>query len=359
MKRHTALVAAMVLLVGLLPLPSNAQWTYDMFFPLIPDPGYGDNFGDARSGGRTHEGLDIMSPKMTPVIAVADGTIGWMHDEQGGDCCAMELRHDDGYESWYIHLNNDTPGTDDGLGWGFAPGIEQGVHVRAGQLIAYVGDSGNAESAGSHLHFELHSPDGDALNPYTHLNAATRLGAPVDGHYTEPFWDDDGNVHEPNIIRLADLGVTAGCDYARYCPDRSVTRGQMATFIARTLDLTPSGNDWFTDDNGNTHEDGINALADDEISTGCGDELYCPNEPITREHMATFMARAFDLPASDVNPFDDVDDNQHLWAIQALAAVGITNGCGDGNYCPDDPVSRAQMASFLIRAIDWLAEQEA
>ncbi len=271
----------------------------------------------------------------------------------------MELEHDDGYESWYIHLNNDTPGTDDGLGWGFAPGIEQGVHVQAGQLIGYVGDSGNAESSGSHLHFELHGPDGAVLNPYTHLNAATRLGAPVDDDYSEPFWDDDGNIHEPNIIRLAGLGVTAGCDIARYCPEESVTRAQMATFLARTLDLSPSGVEWFTDDNRNTHEDGINALADEQVSSGCDVGLYCPNDPITREHMASFMARAFDLPPSDVNPFGDLANNRHVAAIQALAAVGITTGCGDGNYCPDDPVTRSQMASFLIRAIDWLAEQAA
>ena len=63
--------------------------------------------------------------------------------------------------------------------------------------------------------------------------------------------------------------------------------------------------------------------------------------------------------ASNVNPFGDVDNNQHLAAIQALAAVGITTGCGDTNYCPDEPVTRIQMASFLIRATDWLAEQAA
>ena len=84
-----------------------------MYFPVVGENYYTDTFGAPRSGGRTHQGVDIMADKMTPVIAVASGTVGWMHNEQGGDCCAMELKHDDGWVSWYIHLNNDTPGTDD------------------------------------------------------------------------------------------------------------------------------------------------------------------------------------------------------------------------------------------------------
>lgn len=350
-------MAALALVVSLVPAPTNAQSTYDMIFPVIPDPGYTDTFGAPRGGGRTHEGTDIMAPKMTPVVAVANGTVGWMHDEQGGDCCALEINHDDGYESWYIHLNNDTPGTDDGLGWGFAEGITQGARVYAGQLIGWVGDSGNAENSGSHLHFELHAPDGTVLNPFEHLNAATRLDAPIEsGTFSGTFWDDDGSVHEVNIDRLAALGVTGGCAPYQYCPDDSVTRAQMATFLMRALDLPLSEQDWFDDDNGSTHEDGINALAAAGISSGCTADSFCGGDFITREHMATFMARAFDLPASSDNPFADVTDNQHTWAIRALAAAGITSGCGNGDYCPADPVTRAQMASFLIRAIDWLAE---
>src|SRR5665811_1808472 len=72
---------------------------------------YTDTFNAARSGGRTHGATDIMADKMIPVVAAADGIVGWMQDERGGNCCAMELNHDDGWASWYIHLNNDTPGT--------------------------------------------------------------------------------------------------------------------------------------------------------------------------------------------------------------------------------------------------------
>ena len=354
MRRPTTLLAVLALTIGLMPIPSQAQSIYEMIYPLVPDFPYSDNFGDPRSGGRTHAGIDIPAPKMTPVVAVANGTIGWMHDEQGGNCCALELQHDDGWESWYIHLNNDTPGTDDGQGWGFAEGIHQGAQVYAGQLIGWVGDSGNAEATIPHLHFELHDPDGTVLNPFEHLNAATRLDAPIaDGSFAGAFWDDDGSVHEENIDRLADLGVTGGCAPYQFCPDDSVTRAQMATFLMRALDLPEAADDPFDDDNGSTHEAAINALVAAGISSGCSADSFCGSDFVTREHMATFMARAFDLPPSDDQPFGDVVENQHAWAIRALAAAGITSGCGNGDFCPDDPVTRAQMASFLIRAIDW------
>ena len=84
----------------------------------------------------------------------------------------MAINHDDGWRTWYLHLNNDRPGTDDGKGWGFAPGIKSGVHVEAGQVIGYLGDSGNAETTPAHLHFELQQPDGTEVNPYDHLREA-------------------------------------------------------------------------------------------------------------------------------------------------------------------------------------------
>ncbi|HEY5890103.1 MAG TPA: VCBS repeat domain-containing M23 family metallopeptidase, partial [Acidimicrobiia bacterium] len=151
---------------------ASASDPYEILFPVAGENSYSDTFGDPRPGGQTHEGVDILAEKMTPVVAAADGVVGWVHDEQGGDCCAMQLLHSDGYSSWYIHLNNDTPGTDDGLGWGFAPGVTTGVAVSAGQIIGYVGDSGNAEAAPSHLHFELRDPSGVAFDPYPSLLAA-------------------------------------------------------------------------------------------------------------------------------------------------------------------------------------------
>lgn len=160
---------------------------YPMIFPVVGENRYSDTFGACRGSGcsRGHEGVDIIAAKMTPVVAVADGTVRWIRNGIGTDCCYMALAHDDGWESWYIHLNNDTmlpdgTVTDDGLGYGFVEGLESGSRVFAGQLIGWVGDSGNAEWTVSHLHFELHKPDGTVINPTPSADAAARIPAPYD-----------------------------------------------------------------------------------------------------------------------------------------------------------------------------------
>ncbi len=188
-RRSARLAAALLALLLVAPAPAAGQEgepppaepppeVHPIVFPVAGPNHYTDTWGAPRSGGRHHEGTDIMADKMVPVVAAASGTVGWMHDTQGGKCCAMALEHDDGWATWYIHLNNDTPGTDDGLGWGFADGIASGVHVEAGQLIGWVGDSGNAEWTAPHVHFELHRPDGTKINPYPSLRAAVEVTTP-------------------------------------------------------------------------------------------------------------------------------------------------------------------------------------
>ncbi len=153
-----------------------AQELYPMAFPIDGPHSFTDTFGAPREGNRLHEGIDIFAEKMTPVVAVADGTVvtATIGDRAGR---YIVLEHTDGWQSYYIHLNNDSPGSDDGLLNEPVAGISVGAKVRAGDLLDYVGDSGNAEETPSHLHFELHSPDGRVVNPYPHLLAAS--GAPV------------------------------------------------------------------------------------------------------------------------------------------------------------------------------------
>ncbi|OFW66296.1 MAG: hypothetical protein A2Z12_09595 [Actinobacteria bacterium RBG_16_68_21] len=151
---------------------------YDLVFPVAGPNGYVDSFFAARGSG-IHHATDIMADKMTPVVAAHDGVVtringsgnqSWI--DTYGRCCTIHITHDDGWESVYIHLNNDTPGTDDGQGWGIAPDIALGVTVHAGQVIGYVGDSGNAEGTAPHLHFELYDSEGIAVDAYNALRIA-------------------------------------------------------------------------------------------------------------------------------------------------------------------------------------------
>ncbi|NHZ70149.1 MAG: hypothetical protein GWP18_00735, partial [Proteobacteria bacterium] len=140
-----ALVAA-TLAISSAPPPAVAaeEEIYPLVFPVVGRVYYSDTFGACRDGcSRSHIGNDILTYglKGLPVVAAHEGVVRWISTDLGRACCAIwGITADDGWETWYIHLNNDTPGTDDGNGWGFAPGIEPGVRVQAGQLIGWIGD---------------------------------------------------------------------------------------------------------------------------------------------------------------------------------------------------------------------------
>jgi hypothetical protein len=164
------------------------------------------------------------------------------------------------------------------------------------------------------------------------------------------FYDDDRSVHEDNIERLAASKVTVGCDYYRFCPSDAVTRGQMAAFINRAMNLPKGSGDSYTDDNGSMFEADIQALASAGIAEPCATKRYCPDAPMTREMMAVFLSRALDLSPSSKDYYTDDDSSKYEAEIQALAKSGITKGCDTNRFCPKDSVTRAQMASFLTRA---------
>lgn len=170
---------------------------------------------------------------------------------------------------------------------------------------------------------------------------------------------DPGSTHAENIAQMYNEGITFGCDDdGNYCPTEAVNRAQMATFIARALDLTPVGPNPFSDvSDGGTHTPNIIAVAEAGITFGCNSEgtAFCPDEIISREQMASFLARAFGLTPVGENPFGDVaNSGAHTPNIIAVAEAGITFGCNSEGteYCPNDDVNRAQMASFIIRAIN-------
>ena len=162
-----------------------------------------------------------------------------------------------------------------------------------------------------------------------------------------------GEKFATDIAWLFNEGITFGCDDSPplFCPSGLVTRGQMATFLTRALDLPATTTDYFTDDETNVHEDRINRLRASGITFGCGPTTFCPDGLVTRAQMATFLTRGLDLPAAATDYFTDDETNIHEERINRLRASEITSGCGPTTFCPDGMVTRGQMAAFLHRAL--------
>ena len=165
------------------------------------------------------------------------------------------------------------------------------------------------------------------------------------------FYDIADSIFEGDITWLLKAGITSGCDVNRFCPRASVTREQMASFLVRALRLPPTTRDFFNDDDGSMHEGSINRLAASGITSGCGYRRYCPRASVTREQMASFLARAWRLPSSTRDFFRDDERSAHEGDINRIAAAGITGGCTSTQFCPRVSVTRGQMAAFLHRAL--------
>ena len=168
--------------------------------------------------------------------------------------------------------------------------------------------------------------------------------------YPGCFSDVERSLFQLEIEWLVTAGITVGCADSYFCPTRGVTRGQMASFLARALDLPVTAADFFTDDAGSIYEVDINRVASAGITGGCGEGSYCPGSITTRGQMATFLTRALGLPGSPTDYFADDPGSIHENEINAVAQAGITNGCTTVSFCPDATVTREQMAAFLYRA---------
>ncbi|HNO32298.1 MAG TPA: S-layer homology domain-containing protein, partial [Anaerolineales bacterium] len=170
------------------------------------------------------------------------------------------------------------------------------------------------------------------------------------------------------IESLYDSGITGGCSTnpLSYCPTQAVTRAQMAVFLLKGIhgsSYAPpavNGNTGFNDVASDYWAAAwIKQLAAEGITGGCGVGIYCPDNTVTRDQMAVFLLKAkygssYAPPAVNGDTgFTDVPSD--YWAaawIKQLAAEAITGGCGSGVYCPDNPVTRDQMAVFLQRTFN-------
>jgi len=149
-----------------------------LIFPVAGPTTYIDDFGQPRPGG-PHQGNDLMAAKKTPVVAVEPGTIKFWTTSAGAGCM-LYLYGASGTTYLYIHLNNDLTMKNDNRGKcvpgvAYARGLKNGAKVQAGQMVGFVGDSGDANGLASHLHFEVHPGGGAAVSPFPYLQTAQHL----------------------------------------------------------------------------------------------------------------------------------------------------------------------------------------
>ena len=255
-----------------------------------------------------------------------------------------------------------------------AEGLQLGDYVAQGEKLgvmagAFSGaDSCGIASSGMHLHVLM------ATKPFT-----------MDGKtFSDSYWYDGVDLYStqngPSTIfadvpatywawnyieRLYNAGITGGCGSSplTYCPEDTVTRAQMAVFLLRgehgSTYTPPNASGTVFSDVPSTYwaANWIEQLASEGITSGCGTGVYCPETSVTRAQMAVFLLRAKHgsayIPPAATGVFTDVPAD--YWAaawIEQLAAEGITSGCGNGAYCPDQSVTRAQMAVFLVKTFN-------
>jgi murein DD-endopeptidase MepM/ murein hydrolase activator NlpD len=335
----------------------------DLTFPVDGAVSFPDTYDAPRGGGtRVHKATDLGGPNAygLPIHAAVAGKVTWITGLDGTEPhatagYAIGIEGVDGRRYNYIHL-----GRQDGPpGEAYAPGIVRNAFVQRGQLIGFLGHSGNASPSWPHLHFEIvdarvTDPYGtNRMNPYPSLVAAKARGdLPLDGRR---FLDVPATFsHHAAIIWLADSGITTGCGSRTFCPNVAVNRGQLATFLAKSLGLPePVSLDHFSDVPANhSHARGIAQLAEHGIARGAADGTYAPNRAVTREQMASLLSTARGLQTASVVdlPFTDVRPRSvHAGAIAALYHHRIALGSGD-LFHPTRPVTRAEMAAFLQRS---------
>ena len=179
----TVLVAAVLTPFTPASPAAAAETVKPIVFPVDGNVAYSDTFGACRDGcARTHEGQDLMGKRMLPLLSTVNGTVHRLtFNTPGTGGNSVVIKGTDGWTYHYLHMNNDTPGTDDGKAarrYVFPDNIVLGAKVSRGQLLGYMGDSGNAESTSPHVHFEIRQPPapgsytGAPINAYPSLRQA-------------------------------------------------------------------------------------------------------------------------------------------------------------------------------------------
>jgi hypothetical protein len=196
------------------------------------------------------------------------------------------------------------------------------------------------------------------LAPTRSIEGACPAGVP-DAGFTDIV---SSQPHGTAIDCVAWWEITTGVSTGRYDPAGSVTRAQMATFVARLLErlgypLPAAPADYFDDDGGSVHEGAVNQLAAIGVVRGKAPRWYAPDERVTRAQMATFLVRAVELATGQPmlggpDAFGDDDGDTHEANIDRLVETGLALGVAPGRYAPNTDVRREQMATFIARVLD-------
>ena len=362
-----------------------------ILFPLENRVAFTDTFGAARDGGaRTHAGNDLLAPKMTHILAVVDGTVeglnltGKLSSYNPYPYYNILLHGNDGNDYYYIHLNNDTPGTDDNIGGvdtAYAPGLTNGTKVHRGDLLGFVGDSGNAEDGVSHLHFEIHlggyvspkagqSRSPSAIDPYPSLKAAPTLAEWVAAG--KPALTTTTTLPAPTTTTVPGATTTTTLKTTTTTMKTTTTTVKTTTTTTRpstttttapsTTTTTSPGSsevpsfvdvkttDWFYPDLAQMYGQGVVTSGDDP--------LFHPYQKVSRALFTVYLMRAMAPQALSqyVGGVTFVDVPQSHWAykeITVAARLGLVRGVDEvaQTFSPDALVTRAQMATMMCRAL--------
>ena len=329
------------------PPPPVCSYVYRMGFPVVGggSPGW-SLFGEPRDGGvRLHAGVDILAPKLTPVVAVRSGTVSTVRNAPG-DCCWVAVRHDDGWLSMYVHLNNDSAGTNDGQGVGIRPGLSEGDRVEQGELLGWIGNSGNAEGGPPHIHFELRTPWGEPIDPGPSLYSARRrahpafLDVPLDSAYSGAFIDYGAEAAADIFDTATALGLPAWCDTwgVRACPGNIATREAVSRWITALTGDVESPFLYFT----------LEHPVDDPTPylsayATCATPPVC-SQPVTRGEVAQLIVAA-------IHPEQTFDQ---ATSIALLHARGHIDSCDPRGLDVTEELTRTGALRMLLRAWGYL-----
>ncbi len=348
------------------PPPPRCSFYYNMDHPIAGRSATLSVFGAIREGGeRWHAGLDIAAAKLTPVVAVRSGTVLEVNRNGQGDCCWVKIQHNDGWQSLYVHLNNDVAGTDDGDGVGIVRRLEVGDPVRRGQVIGYVGDSGNAEPGVAHLHFELRTPWGESVDPLPSVRRAARRGVSAFANMTEPpagFSGPFADLDEVSFDMVAlgvSLGMPLACDDFGlfFCGDSEADveslRAWAEALTTDRLDPTTWGPEAEAVGQAEQPREFVNGVRAPDFDLGA--TTSDQTTPTTSEWDLREIERFLQLcTVACPDSIDRQDVVEHLHSID-VAPAGPVYLETDANNCStppaDEAITRLQLLEMLMRAL--------